>query len=340
MPAPGGVQVAVEVARIAAASMSIEERAQALLDPLYRLVSFQAVRIALLDPERRGPVSLVSKGYDDLVRAYFESPAVVEEIELIGLSRRRPPVRIRDMPVPPTEVRGWTEYLRPAGFREGLAVGLFAPDGRFLGFLGLNTDTAAHPTDAARDLIGRLAPMIAHAVDPLRTITAAAGMVRGATAGVVLTRAGHPLPLPGLGAHPLLSAGSALLTVAARMAEERTHSDFLCPCPGPEPLAGHVRVTVLACHTQPPHHLVAVVVLSPLGDLRGLTHRELEVLGMLVEGWTNARIAAALVIAPRTVAAHVEHILAKLAAGARALAAVRALGQGLYVPPELTGIRP
>jgi DNA-binding CsgD family transcriptional regulator len=46
------------------------------------------------------------------------------------------------------------------------------------------------------------------------------------------------------------------------------------------------------------------------------------------------------VVAPRTVAAHVEHILAKLGAGTRALAAVRALGQGLYVPPELTGICP
>ncbi|MGH3609789.1 MAG: LuxR C-terminal-related transcriptional regulator [Pseudonocardiaceae bacterium] len=37
---------------------------------------------------------------------------------------------------------------------------------------------------------------------------------------------------------------------------------------------------------------------------------------LLIEGWSNARIAAALVIAPQAVAAHVEHILAKLGAGA------------------------
>lgn len=30
-----------------------------------------------------------------------------------------------------------------------LGVGLFAPDGRYLGQLTLNTETAAHPTDAA-----------------------------------------------------------------------------------------------------------------------------------------------------------------------------------------------
>jgi hypothetical protein len=58
-----------------------------------------------------------------------------------------------------------------------------------------------------------------------------------------------------------------------------------------------------ACLRDPaPHHLVAAVVVAPPGDLRGLTHRELEILGLLVEGWTNARIATALVIAPRTAA--------------------------------------
>ncbi|MHA6793478.1 response regulator transcription factor [Pseudonocardia bannensis] len=337
---PGGPQVVAEVAGIAAAPASFEERAAALLGSLYPVVPFQAGWIALLDPERCRMVPLASPGYDDTARAYLTSPASVAEIELLGLDRARPPMRLRDFPVPPAEVRGWAEYLRPAGFREGLGVGLFAPDGRYLGQLTLNTESAANPTDAARDLIGTLAPMIAHAVDPLRTITAAAGLVRGATAGVVLTRSGQALPLPGLGAHPLLGAGSGLLAVAARLADGRAHAVFLCPLAGPDPAGGHVRVTVLGCPTQSPHHLVAAVVLAPAPDLRGLTPRELQILGLLIEGWTNARIAAELVVAPRTVAAHVEHILAKLDAGTRALAAVRALGQGLYVPPELTGIWP
>ena len=337
---PGGPQVAVEVAGIAAAPASIAERAAALLEPLRRVVPFQGAWIGLLDPERHEHVPLVSPGYDDRLRAFFTSPAAVAEAELVGLHRARPPMCLRAMPVPTEELHSWAEYLWPAGFREILVVGLFAPDGRHLGQLAMHTDTAAHPTDAALDLIGTLAPLLGHAVDPLRTITAAARLVRGATAGVVLTRAGQVLPLPGLGAHPLLGEGSAVLAEAAqRLAEGCAYAVFLCPLPGPEAGAGHVRVTVLACPTQPPHHLVAVVVVAPAPDLRGLTHRELEVLGLLIEGWTNARIAAALVIAPRTVAAHVEHILAKLGAGTRALAAVRALGQGLYVPPGLTGTR-
>jgi DNA-binding NarL/FixJ family response regulator len=75
------------------------------------------------------------------------------------------------------------------------------------------------------------------------------------------------------------------------------------------------------------------VLVSPPGDLRGLTPRELDVLGLLVEGTSNVAIARALVVAPRTVAAHLEHILVKLAAPSRTLAAVRAQQAGLFVPP-------
>ena len=77
---------------------------------------------------------------------------------------------------------------------------------------------------------------------------------------------------------------------------------------------------------------VAPAQISPGGDLRGLTPRELEVLGLLVEGYANQEIAQALVVAPRTVAAHLEHILVKLGASSRTLAAVRAERAGLYVP--------
>ena len=77
---------------------------------------------------------------------------------------------------------------------------------------------------------------------------------------------------------------------------------------------------------------VAPAQISPGGDLRGLTPRELEVLGLLIKGYASQEIAQALVVAPRTVAAHLEHILVKLGASSRTLAAVRAERAGLYVP--------
>jgi DNA-binding CsgD family transcriptional regulator len=49
-----------------------------------------------------------------------------------------------------------------------------------------------------------------------------------------------------------------------------------------------------------------------------LTAREYEVARLIATGLTNAEIAAELSVAPRTVSAHVEHVLAKLGAGRRA----------------------
>jgi DNA-binding CsgD family transcriptional regulator len=56
----------------------------------------------------------------------------------------------------------------------------------------------------------------------------------------------------------------------------------------------------------------------PVADEAGpLSPRETEVARLIASGATNREIAAALHIAPKTVAAHVEHILAKLGAARR-----------------------
>jgi DNA-binding CsgD family transcriptional regulator len=61
----------------------------------------------------------------------------------------------------------------------------------------------------------------------------------------------------------------------------------------------------------------------------GLTHRELEVLPLLVAGRTNAEIADTLVISPRTVGVHVSRIIQKLGASRRTEAADFARRRGL-----------
>jgi DNA-binding CsgD family transcriptional regulator len=58
-------------------------------------------------------------------------------------------------------------------------------------------------------------------------------------------------------------------------------------------------------------------------DLQALTRRELEVLGMLAEGETNARIAERLVVSDDTVKTHVKHILRKLGVHNRSQAVSR-----------------
>ena len=276
---------------------------------------------------------LAVQGYDDRSRDYITTPAIVENIELLGLDRPGRPLRLRDSPIPPEEDRGWVEYLEPAGFREALALPLFAVDGRHLGLLAVHTDTPAHPTDAARDLIGALAPTLGHALDPMRFIMAGARLVRGATAGVVLARVGRPLPLPGLPTAPLLAAGSAVLVeVARQLADGGGWTQFLWPAPGPGSAAGDVRIAALGCAAIPPHHLVAAVVVAPPPHLHGLTPLQLQILGLLVEDWTNDRIAVALGVTPRAVAGHLQRIRAALGAATRDVATLRAHREGLYVP--------
>ena len=224
----------------------------------------------------------------------------------------------------------------PAGIYEALAHALFAPAGRHVGFVVLLSGTREPPTAAVRRRLGAQAQVLAHGIDPMRSLLTTARLVRGATAGTVLCRDGRTEPLPGLDGDPLLAVGSPVLTAACvRIADGQVYSSFLWPRGGSHAPDGHARVTALAAPDDVPAVLGGVVLLSPVPDLHGLTPRELEVLGLVVEGRSNQEIARTLVVAPRTVAAHVEHVLVKLEAPTRTLAVVRAEREGLYVPAVL-----
>lgn len=66
---------------------------------------------------------------------------------------------------------------------------------------------------------------------------------------------------------------------------------------------------------------------------RNLTHRELDVLGLLAQGSRNQQIAEALNMSLRTVKCHVEAVLDKLGAVDRTEAAITALKRGLIHLP-------
>ena len=61
----------------------------------------------------------------------------------------------------------------------------------------------------------------------------------------------------------------------------------------------------------------------------GLTAREVEVLGLVARGRSNKQIAQHLVVTPKTVSNHVEHIYAKIGVSSRAAATLYATQQGL-----------
>lgn len=68
---------------------------------------------------------------------------------------------------------------------------------------------------------------------------------------------------------------------------------------------------------------------SPTGNVANLSQRELEVLKLMVEGYSNPQIAEALYLSPNTVKTHVRGIMNKLSVDDRVQAAVVALRSGL-----------
>jgi DNA-binding CsgD family transcriptional regulator len=199
--------------------------------------------------------------------------------------------------------------------------------------LSLLFATGDAPSTAVRDCLGKLAPLIARGLSPTRSLLAIARLVEGAASGVVLLRNGTSHPLPGLDEHPLLAIESPVVDLARQsLVGGQVFRSFLWPEDGSPGTTGHARMTVLAA-TDVPDFVLGTLLATPSADCRGLSPRELEVLGLIVDGRSNRQIAQRLSIALRTVAAHVEHILHKLEVPTRTLAAVRAEREGCHVPP-------
>ncbi|MFN2491067.1 MAG: LuxR C-terminal-related transcriptional regulator [Actinomycetota bacterium] len=66
----------------------------------------------------------------------------------------------------------------------------------------------------------------------------------------------------------------------------------------------------------------------------GLTAREIEVLRLAARGLSNKDIASRLVISPKTVANHIEHIYAKIGVSSPAMASFYATQNGLFPEEE------
>jgi hypothetical protein len=322
------------LARIALTPTTLQARAEEVLAALGRVLPSDAAWLAVRDPERHRHVPLATGGAAEPLCRCFSTAEADDEVEQLGLNRHRPPMLASEIPMPLPELRAWGEHLLPAGFRGGVAAGLFTPGGRHIGFLSPLNEDPDRPSPADRQLIATVTDVIAHALDRTREIADTARIVEAAHAGILLTRSGDTMPLPGLPDHRLLTPGSAILTTAVHeLADADTYVTFLAPSPTDhEPLA---RVTALNCARPDLDHLAAVVLLSPPGDLRGLRSRHLRVLGLLAEGAHIPAMAAALGIDAYTVTDTLHSALAVLETSDLTAAAVRAVRTGLRIPPQL-----
>ncbi|TFV51559.1 hypothetical protein [Blastococcus sp. TF02A-35] len=319
---------------VAVSRDAVAERAAEVLHRLGRIVPFDAGWVALRDPERQRHVALATTGPAGPLRDYFGRPEADDEVDSLGLNRRCPPMLASDIPIPLREVRAWSDHLLPAGFRGGVAAGLFTSSGRHVGFLSLLTADAPQPREADRRVVATVTTVIADELDRTGDIAETARAVEKADAGVVLTRGGDVLPLPGLPDHRLLAPGSPILAVAAdELAVGGACIGFLAPAPG---AAGDrlVRVTALDVARPELDHLAAAVLLGPPGDSHGLTVLDLRILGLLVEGVIDIpALGRRLRVGTDAVARSLGRSLAALQTSDLTATAVRALRGGLRIPP-------
>lgn len=245
---------------------------------------------------------------------------------------RRLPQQLHTVPRPLRHGPVFDEVIVPQQYTDGLSQCLFAPDGRYVGMLNLSA--ADGRVFGREDLvtIALLAADLARVVDPV-----AAPGPADPERGIVLVVAesgaiDSPLGAPPEPATALVAAGDGLRAVAAEVRRRGRAADYLLIAGG----------TVYDAHLAPARSggvLVRARAVPPPDDL---TVRELQVLGLVRDGASNATIGRELRIRPSTVSTHLEHVLRKTGAGNRTVAAVRAAEWNLRLvdraaPPTVAG---
>ncbi|WP_209306373.1 helix-turn-helix transcriptional regulator [Blastococcus sp. CT_GayMR19] len=290
------------------------DRGDAVLSALFSVVSPCAAAVERWDPVRGRHDTLAGAGYRDealdAVEALFHEDPRFPVVRFEGR-----PLRVCD--IDPAERSGpmFEQAILPGRFTDGVSLCLSAGP-RYVGSVHAST-SAGGVDDETVALLRLLSGDLARLVDPLDGMPVPVADDAGAFAWspsdgrrVALSRSGRP---------SLVGAGSPL-------------AELLSPSAWPSGLGRHLLVVaggeLLAVEARPSGRWV-VVEHRPAVAPAGLSLRELEVLALLASGATNRMVARSLGVGERTVATHVEHLLAKLGVGNRAGAVAFAVTIGL-----------
>jgi DNA-binding CsgD family transcriptional regulator len=310
-----------DIGGIISAVPDAEEAAHEVLEAFRRIVPYAAASLQAWNPILGRHETIANVGYPPHAVRHLDT-WFVESDEAYLFMRRvdSRPVRWRDMPFDYRRLRSATEFWMPLGFDEGVTTCLYDGHGRYTGNLHLNTDSRKHPTDAAMPALAVLQYLLAGLVNPLRTPAAIARAVNPAANAAIITQTGTAISLPGCSLGPHLVEGATLVTLASHLTDAYTSgSRFLWR----DPLGEWHKVRFEAVA----HGVLVTESPTELPD--SLTTRELEILTLVAAGHSNPEIAGMLIIAVKTVAKHVEHLLQKLGCTSRTALATRALRDGL-----------
>lgn len=286
---------------------------QAVLAGLRDVVPADCLALSRWDPSTGAHRTLASSYPAEvtaLIDGRMHADPLFTEVRASGV-----PTRVRDLE--PRRRRGeiFERIMTPCGFRDGVTQCLFAADGRYVGMLNASSLDGRHPDDDAVALLDLLGPDLAALLDPVPAAPAwSAGLAEGE--GMLVGPDATVVPLSPAPCRELLAALAAAI--------EDVRGGLVGPAVRHVVRRGTVHAVTL--HPAPPE---VVVLHREVAAPAGLTVRELEVLEGLGRGLSNPEIAAELGISPRTVATHVEHVLAKTGSRNRVVAARWAARWGL-----------
>ncbi|MFJ6535138.1 response regulator transcription factor [Paenarthrobacter sp. NPDC091711] len=305
----------------------ILERAEQVTRLLRDLVRCDAVLLSASAPsgERPQHQQLASDGYaPDAVSQLLEN--FIPETNNPGFSvvrnRVRQALRWADLD------RDWDvhfaftplaeDYLRPAGFHEGISASLWLPGGHHVGAIHMNWATARSATDETKRVVEQFLPVLAAACDRSQPHRVLAEELHG-DANVAVIGAGLDQAITGREVGKTLLSDGPLWPLLLPLALHGDNSYIWIDDRG-----GCHRISITRCIQN-----TALVAEREVLPPYGLTPRELQIVTLLADGISNPEIADHLVVSRRTVSTHVEHILAKLGVSSRAEAAALVSREGL-----------
>ena len=214
------------VAQAASEPLPAAERARKVLEALRLVVPYDCAELSSWNPVTGSHSALASVGYDARLLDWLNGSDRVSEMDDIDVRTSGQPIRLSDLPARGLAARTVREFLLPAGFRDGLTIGLRTADGRYVGVLDVSSCDARHPSDLEREAITLLAGTLANVVDPTRTVRLLASMLEPGSSAVTIRR--RPAePLEGFSPGPVLSDGHPALRAARRFARCGRAQNFL-----------------------------------------------------------------------------------------------------------------
>lgn len=305
-------------------------RTQALHE-LRRALPLDAVTLMAIDPIKRTHVQVAGIGYTDVAAQVLAAEFVSTPWYANVVRQTLPPSLTEDAEDSGQRFRNgrfYAEWVRPAGFRDGVT-GALRHGGRLVGFVHLGAASANTYGTEARHLLASVLPALGALADPTAHIHGLHDLP--AEAGANLVTAEGVIDLPGRAPAKVLNDSEFGRLERAFAVSGGLRTRVLWPVG-----RDWHRVVMRRCMMRVPMARQAVLVSEVPTELPyGLSPRELEVLTRVARGQTNQAVARALSLSPRTVHSHIEHLLRKTGCASRAEATALAVRDGVLRPtPE------